>query len=219
MSEKKKLNAKLIDRILTIVGIVLCVILLPILLMNVTMIIKSWTNDTEVPSVGKVIPFIVLTDSMDPEIKSGDLIICNKIDPDEVKVDDIISFFDPAGNGVSVVTHRVLEIIEEDGTLKFRTKGDNNNTEDQMLVPADKVIGIYKFRIGGLGNVAMFMSTTAGLILCVFCPLVLFIGYDIVRRKINDNKNKQDTDALLAELEALKAEKAATQASNDQEQE
>lgn len=195
-------------KVFSAIGIVLCVILVPILIVNITLIIKSNTNKDEVPSVGGYFPMIVLTDSMYPDIKSGDLIICHTARAGDVKVNDVISFFDPAGNGTSIVTHRVIEIVNEDGKLSFRTKGDNNNTEDKDLVPAEKLVGVYKTRIPGAGNIAMFMQTTAGLVVCVILPIILLVGYDIIRRRLYEKKNKTDTDALLAELEALKAEKA-----------
>ena len=195
-------------KILTIVGTVLCIILIPILLINITLIAKSYINKDEVPSIGGTFPLIVLTDSMYPDIKSGDLIICNTAEAEDVKVNDVISFFDPAGNGTSIVTHRVIEIVEEDGEILFRTRGDNNNTEDKELVPAENLVGVYKMRVAGAGHIAMFMQSTAGLIICVVLPIILLVGYDIIRRRIYEKNNKQDTDALLAELEALRAEKA-----------
>lgn len=196
------------QKLLTIIGTILCVILLPVLIINLTLIVKSYVNADEVPSIGGVFPMIVLTDSMYPEIASGDLIICNTLEPEEVREGDVISFFDPMGSGTSVVTHRVLEIVEEDGELSYRTKGDNNNAEDQVLVPEKNLVGIYRSRIPGLGNVAMFMQTTPGLILCVVCPVLLMVGYDMLRRKKYEKAKQQDTDALLAELEALRALKA-----------
>lgn len=195
-------------RVLTIVGTVLCIILIPILLINITLIAKSFINKDEVPSVGGMLPLIVLTDSMHPEIESGDLIICNTAEAKDIKVNDVISFFDPAGNGTSIVTHRVIEIVEEDGEIYFRTRGDNNNTEDKELVPAENLVGLYKMRIAGAGHIAMFMQSTAGLIVCVVLPIILLVGYDLVRRRIYEKSKKEDTDALLAELEALRAEKA-----------
>ena len=195
-------------RVLTIIGVVLCVILIPILIINITLIAKSFINKDEVPSVGGLCPLIVLTDSMDPLIKSGDLIICKTAEADEIRENDIIAFFDPAGNGSSVVTHRVIEVIEEDGEIFFRTRGDNNNTEDKERVPAENLVGIYKTRIAGAGHIAMFMQSTAGLIICVVLPILLLVGYDIIRRRIYEKNKKQDTDALLAELEALRAERA-----------
>ena len=196
------------QKVLTIIGTILCIILLPILIINLTLIAKSYLNEDEVPSLGGVFPMIVLTDSMYPEISAGDLIICNTAEPEEIRVDDVISFFDPMGSGTSVVTHRVLEIVQEDGQLSYRTKGDNNNAEDQVLVPQDNLVGIYRSRIPGLGNVAMFMQTTPGLILCIVCPVLLMVGFDMLRRKKYDKAKQQDTDALLAELEALRALKA-----------
>ena len=203
---KKKADPK--QRTLTIIGAVLCVVLLPMLLINITLIAKSYINKDEVPSVGGRFPMIVLTDSMYPEIKSGDLIICHTAQADEVKVGDVISFYDPMGNGTSVVTHRVLEIKTENGQITFRTKGDNNNTEDQVPVKADDLIGIYRSRIPMVGHVAMFMQTTPGLIVCVVLPIILLVGYDMLRRKKYEKAQQQDTDALLAELEALRAMKA-----------
>ena len=195
-------------KILTIVGTVLCIILIPILLINITLIAKSYINKDEVPSIGGTLPLIVLTDSMYPEIESGDLIICRTAEADEIEVNDIISFFDPAGNGTSIVTHRVIEIVEEDGEILFRTRGDYNNTEDKELVPAENLVGIYKMRIAGAGHIAMFMQSTAGLIVCVVLPIILLVGYDFIRRHIYEKSKKEDTDALFAELEALRAEKA-----------
>lgn len=203
-----KEKSSTIHKLLTVIGTVLCIILIPILIINLTLIAKSFLNKDEVPSVGGMLPLIVLTDSMYPEIESGDLIICNTVEAQDIQVNDVISFFDPAGNGTSIVTHRVVEIFEENGEIFFRTRGDNNNTDDKEPVPAENLVGIYRMRIAGAGNVAMFMQSTTGLIICVIMPIILMVGYDIVRRRIYDKKKKDDTDALLAELEALRAEKA-----------
>ena len=194
--------------LLTVLGVVLCAVLIPILIVNCTLIIKSFTSDA-VPSVGGYLPQIVLTDSMYPEIQSGDLIICRTADPEDIQVGDVISFFDPAGNGTTIVTHRVMEITEQDGQIAWRTKGDNNNTEDRLAVKADKLVAVYRdTRIPGAGNVALFMQTTPGLIVCVILPMVLLVGYDMIRRRMYEKANQKDTDALLKELEELRRLKA-----------
>ena len=213
--DEAKEPTTLTHKILTVVGTVLCIILIPILIANVTLIIRSYTSPDKVPSVGGVVPLIVLTDSMYPYIHSGDLILCDVAQPEEVEKGDVISFFDPAGNGTSVVTHRVLEVTEENGQIAWRTQGDANNTEDKDLVPAVNLVGVYRTRIPGAGNVAMFMQTTAGLIVCVVLPLILLVGYDLIRRRMYEKKQQADTDALLAELQALKAEKAAKESGEE----
>ena len=201
-------NGDLKHKILTVVGTVLCLILIPILIVNCLLIVKSYTSD-EVPSVGGYLPLIVLTDSMYPVIESGDLIICHTAEPEEIRVGDVIAFFDPAGNGTTIVSHRVTEVTEKDGKIAWRTKGDNNNTEDRLAVREDKLVAVYEgTRLRGFGNVALFMQTTPGLIVCVVLPLMLLVGYDAIRRKLYEKANKDDTAALMAELEELRRLKA-----------
>ena len=200
-----KEKASTTHKVLTIVGIVLCILLTPILLINLTLIAKSYINKDDVPNIGGTTPLIVLTDSMYPIIESGDLIICQGAEPEEIQVGDVIAFFDPAGNGTTIVTHRVIEVTEQNGELAWRTKGDNNNTEDRLAVTADKLVAVYEgTRIPGFGNVALFMQSTPGLIVCVVCPILLLVGYDMLRRRMSEKANKQDTDQLLAELEELR---------------
>jgi signal peptidase len=200
-------------RVMTVIGIILCVILTPMLIINCTLIIKSFVNKSEVPTFGGYMPLIVLTDSMYPDIAAGDLIFCRTVDPDSLTEGDVISFFDPAGNGTVVTTHKIVEILtEEDGSRSFRTRGINNNTDDRIPVHEDKVVGIYTdFRLEGAGNVALFMQSSTGLIVCVVVPLIALIGYDLIRRRLYDKSKGNDVAALMAELEALKAEKAAAQ--------
>ena len=204
----EKQQASPLHKVLTVIGTVLCIILIPILIINCTLIIKSFTSE-EVPSVAGKLPLIVLTDSMYPVIQSGDLIICSTAQPEEIETGDVIAFFDPAGNGTTIVTHRVLEVTELDGKTAWRTKGDNNNTEDRLLVTGEKLVAVYEgTRLAGFGNVALFMQTTPGLIVCVVCPILLLVGYDMIRRRMYEKANKQDTDQLLAELEELRRLKA-----------
>ncbi len=209
MSNNTEKKNSFIFNLQTVIGIIMCVILTPILIINCTLLFKGYTNKDEVPSVGGIFPMIILTDSMSGVFESGDLIICKNITPAEVQANDVITYFDPAGNGTSVVTHRVLEIVTQDGELFFKTKGDANNTEDKDLMPAENLIGIYTgFHIPGAGNVAMFMQTTTGLVICVVLPIVLLVGYDTIRRNKYNKKHESEKDQLLAELEELRKLKA-----------
>lgn len=177
--------------------------------MNCILIVKGIANEDEVPGIFGRTPLIVLTDSMYPVIKSGDIIICKDIDPTDVKVGDVISFFDPEGNGTAVVTHRVIGIITNEGNIYFRTQGDNNNAEDNASVPAENLVGIWTgTRVPFAGRVALFMQSTWGLIVCIFLPIAAFVAYEIFRRRKQDTKQQSDMDALMAELAALKAQQA-----------
>ena len=122
MNQQKE-KSTVTNKVLTVIGTVLCIILIPILLINLTLIAKSYMNKDEVPDIAGTLPLIVLTDSMYPAIHSGDLIICHTAEAEEIVVGDVIAFFDPAGNGTSIVTHRVVEVVMEDGQGVFRLGG------------------------------------------------------------------------------------------------
>lgn len=199
------------NKVLTIIGIALCVILVPILIVNCTLIIKSFIHKDEVPDFGGVLPMIVLSPSMEPDIKEGDLIFCVTVEPEEIEEGQVISFFDPSGKGTMVTTHKVDKIIEQDGKIYFKTYGINNKKADGSFdmdpkpVPAEDLVGRYTgVRLPAIGSFAMFMQTPAGLILCVAVPIIALIAYDLIRRRMYDKKNVEDVDALRAELEQLK---------------
>lgn len=194
-------------RVFTIVGIVLCAILAPLLIINIILVIQGAINPDEVPGIGSYKPMLVLTESMEDYIFAGDLIVVEEVDPTTLKKGDVITFFDPLGNGTSTVTHRIIDVVNDENGLYFQTQGDNNNTPDRELVEAGAVIGIYVFRIPLIAHIAIFMQTVPGLIISIFVPLCAFIGYDLIRRKQYEKKKDEDRDALLAELEALRAEK------------
>lgn len=211
--EKKGRKTTLTHKVMTIIGIVLCILLIPILIVNITLIVRSYTNPDKVPNFGSVVPLIVLTDSMYPNIQSGDLIICETLEASEVNEGDVIAFFDPASSGNTVVTHRVIEVTELNGDVAWRTQGDANNVADSSLVPGNNLVGRYKMRIAGAGNVAMFMQTTQGLIVCVVLPILLFVGYDVVRRKLYEKAQNEDKEALLKELNELRSKAGENQGS------
>ncbi len=206
-------------KVLTIIGIVLCAILTPILIINCIMIVQSLVNDEdEVPGIFGVSPMIVLTESMEPTINAGDIILIQKIDAAEVAIDDVICFFDPAGNGTKTVTHRVKDIRTNatTGLIEFQTWGDNNNgSVDKDWASEELLIGRWTGTgIPLVGHIAMFMQTPYGLIICILVPLGALLGYELYRRRKEDATKQGDVEALMQELEALKAAQAANGAAS-----
>ena len=193
----------LLQKIVGAVGIALCVVFVPLLLINVTLIVKSYTSPDKVPDFLGYKPFIVLSGSMEPSIMTGDMVFVKETDPDSLKVGDVIAY----KSGSAVVTHRIVEVKSENGETRYVTQGDANNAADQGLVKPADVEGIYQRRVAGAGNLAMFMQTTTGMILFVVCPLVLFVLWDVIRRQLESRKEMSRTKELEMELERLRAEK------------
>ena len=193
----------MLQKIVGAVGIALCVVFVPLLLINVTLIVKSYTSPDKVPDFLGYKPFIVLSGSMEPSIMTGDMVFVKETDPDSLKVGDVIAY----KSGSAVVTHRIVEVKSENGETRYVTQGDANNAADQSLVKPADVEGIYQRRVAGAGNLAMFMQTTTGMILFVVCPLVLFVLWDVIRRQLESRKEVSRTKGLEMELERLRAEK------------
>lgn len=166
-------------------GIILAV-LVPFLFFCSVILIDSFMNPDEVPSFFGWKPFIVLSGSMETEIYPGDVVVVKEADIKEIEENEIISFKE---NDI-VITHRVVDIIEENGTVKFKTKGDNNNTEDSGYVLAEQVEGVYQFKIKGLGNFAMFTQTPVGMLICLSVPS----GMLLLTQMLDSHEHKKKSE-------------------------
>jgi len=192
------------DRVIKGISILLCVILIPILVINLTLIVKSFVSPDKVPNFMGYKPFIVLSGSMEPVFASGDLVLVKEVPSDSLKEGDIIAFRE----GNAVVTHRILTIAEEDGTRRYVTKGDNNNVEDSIAITDEMIEGVYLQKVDGLGNAAMFMQTPLGMIVFIALPLILFILYDIFRRRHYERREKERTREMEEELARMRQKMA-----------
>ena len=88
--------------------------------------------------------------------------------------------------------------------------------EDKARVSLDNntIIGKYTYSQAPkqLISIMDFMRSVWGWIIFVIIPLIALVTAEIVLRAKRDKKKDKDMDALLAELEALKAQKAAAEA-------
>lgn len=185
---------------LIIVG---CVILIPILVINLWIMFQSKTNSEEVPSVFGYKPFMVLSGSMESDIHKGDLILTKETNPADLAINDVIAFRDAQN---TITTHRIIDIVENDGQTYFITKGDNNSTQDLNLVAYEDVEGIYVGRIPGIGSMMDSLSKPTTIIILVFGITAIFvIGFMISTKKQRDAERKEFLEyKLMKELEEKK---------------
>ncbi len=205
-----KENKKWYQSISNIVLLIACIILVPILLINIWIIAQSKINPDEIPSVFGFKPFIVLTGSMETEIYKGDLVISKVVDPSTLKVDDIIAFRDAEN---TVTTHRIIDIVEDDGVNYFITKGDNNNTQDQNLVEYQDVEGLYVMRIPGFGSMMNSLAEPMTvLVIFLVISLAFIIGFTISSRRQREQERKEflEYKKMKEEEEKKKEEESKT---------
>ena len=171
------------------ISIIVVLILIPILLMSIVILVDSYTHPNEVPSFFGWKPFIVLSGSMETQISAGDIVVVKEIDTNELKKGDIIAFKD----GNIVITHRIDEVTEIDGKTQYITKGDNNSTQDIGYVLPEQVEGVFKFKIARFGNIAMFIQTPLGMIVCLAIPIIIII-------LLQTTDSKKEKEELIAKL-------------------
>ena len=214
-----------------IVGISLNVVLWIFLVFALIMMIfafASTSNEYGVSTLGDKVILNVKSDSMEPTINKGDMIVGKVLSLDEVKglkaktddyAGDIITFYrDVNGDGVKDLnTHRIIEVIVDGDNYSFRTQGDNKETNpgpDDYATKAEDVICTWKegdTQIHGLGSVLGFFQSRIGFLLFVIIPLAALFIYEIVRlvmmiSKIKSQDKKDITDAEKEEIRRIAIE-------------
>ena len=116
-----------------------------------------------------IVPYVVLSGSMEPTIKTGSLCFINRhADFNDIKEKDVVAF--KLENG-TLVTHRAIEIRDSGIT----TKGDRNKEQDGSLVTKDNYVGKNILWIPKIGYLVMAFQSTRGKIVLLTCILLLFI--------------------------------------------
>ena len=144
-----------------------------------------------------LMPYTVLSGSMEPTYHVGSLIYVEKASPAELDVGVPITY---VINGKTVVTHRIVEVVEEDGVTKYRTKGDANEDVDGTPVPYENIIGKPVFTIPFIGYVAYFVQNSPGniivfsilgvLLILTFVPDII----DKVEKVFEDKPGEESPD-------------------------
>ncbi len=141
-----------------LVGLVLVVVIL----YNIYNFINIKILKNDFTTVNGYSVLEVISGSMEPTIKIGDLIVIDT-NVKKYKVNDIVTFYDVNG---SFVTHRIIDIKDNNMMI---TKGDNNNTQDEAI-SMDNIVGRYVKKIPFVGMMLTSFKSP------VFLVVILAIG-------------------------------------------
>lgn len=132
--------------------------------------------------------YTVDSGSMAPAIKKGSLIRITK--DDEYFVNDVITV-SITNDPTRTYTHRVVEVINDQGIISYRTKGDANDSVDTNPVQPENVLGKVTIHLPYLGYFIMISKTPIGFILMVILPALAIITSELVniKKEINTLKN------------------------------
>lgn len=135
-----------------------------------------------VPNLFGYIPLNVQSESMEPEIMEGDMIVDKEYNPNTMNLSegDVITFIAEISNQRMLITHRIDNIISINQMVSYITKGDNNVRADENQVATGDIVGVWNgFRVPLLGTICTFLQTKIGFISCVILPLALFFIFQL----------------------------------------
>ncbi|MBQ7595932.1 MAG: signal peptidase I [Clostridia bacterium] len=161
-------------KILSRVGAVITVLVFILGLLIFGTVLKA--KEGQVPSILGFSVLKIRTGSMEPEYKTGSIIIAKKVNTDSLKEGDVISFY-ATGKDIyeRVNTHRIEEISYlSTGERQFVTKGDANPTVDNEPVFYKKVIGKVIINLGVFsGSIIGFLQNPTVILIFIVLPLLI----------------------------------------------
>ena len=136
--------------------------------------------------------------SMTPVLRSGDLLLYRGVDQKAISNGTLIIYFS-GQTGIAtldymvrpIVVHRIVAIVtQSDGTVYYRTKGDNNQDNDPALVRYDQVLGTPVDDVPVVGTLVLFVKSPQGLIFLIAAATFLYLNrYE--RFRIIDRRKKE----------------------------
>ena len=184
--DKDQIIIKVLDKSLKYV---LCIIF-AILFINI--ILNLITNNEKM----KYNAFIIVSESMEPNIKVGDIILEKKVNEEELNKEDIITYKQDGKN----ITHRIVNIEVIDNITVYTTKGDNNKIEDEKKILYADIRGKVVAKISFIGMFRLNdMLQKIVLITLVICIIIYIEIRKIDRKRIKRRKKKELEDELYFE--------------------
>lgn len=114
----------------------------------------------------------MISDVMEPEYPAGSVLLVKHADTTDLKEGDVITFY---LDGKVEVTHRIYEVVEEEGGRLFRTKADGLEQPDPNPVKPEDVIGVPVFTVPYLGTVITYLQTQRGMYLSIGIGLAVIL--------------------------------------------
>lgn len=160
----------MIKRFLKWASSIIIGIIIIIVIFSIRFIFQEKDNLDQVPSILGYKPMYILSQSMRPALEPGDIIFSRTVNPEDIKINDVITYRIRQN---ILVTHRVNNIVIEDGQMFFKTKGDANDTEDNTLISQNQLVGRLVFNIPKGGYITNFITNLKGFLLVL---TVIIIG-------------------------------------------
>lgn len=180
------------NKALKIIGNILYYMLVVLVLLILLVVLLQRVTHNNA-SIGGIRIFNIVTESMVPEYKVGDILISKSIDPSKIEIGDDVVYMGEVGSFQGkIITHRVIDIEKDGDNYKFHTKGIANEYEDPAVVSEDQIYGTIIYKTHILSFISKIINNLYGFYFLIFIPLAVLIIVKIV--KIHREKYEEDDD-------------------------
>lgn len=147
--------------------------------------------------------YTVGSNSMYPVFEYGDIIVVKKIDYNDIKKDDIITYNGLVGEFKNkIITHEVIDIVYEDGDKVLKTKGRANTGIDPNVYE-EQVIGKFVYKFILISFVNKIISDKFGFFLFVFIPVSILVVLELIH-VFKEVKRRKLEKLVKLQIEKLK---------------
>ncbi|MBR4237285.1 signal peptidase I [bacterium] len=141
--------------------------------------------------------FVVLSPSMEPEIKEGDIVFVKSTTIDKAELGDVICFIcidqELSVYGQTIV-HEAILIEDVDGNLEITTKGTNNDLKDNKKVTKNNFVGIVTGKSRVFGKIYSSLMSAYAIIYVFGLIIILKISQDAIKKIKEVKKEKEEND-------------------------
>jgi signal peptidase len=122
----------------------------------------------------------VLSGSMEPTLRVGDLVIDRRLHPIDIHVGDIVTFRDPDDHS-RLLTHRVFRFRTRGAKAYVVTKGDANHSVERWTLPLDGTLGRVQVRVPKVGYGLTWAGGRFGRLALLVVPALLLALLELKR--------------------------------------
>ncbi|MHA1638461.1 MAG: signal peptidase I [Candidatus Thorarchaeota archaeon] len=142
-------------------------------------------------AMGTTSPIVVVTsESMEPTIYKGDLLIIQARAQEDILLRDIVVYQDTVYHPEGPIVHRIVMIEEINDVTYYTTRGDNNSGNDPGVRTYEEIIGVVVGTIPWVGNISLFLRTPAG----IGVMALIFIAILVLPELFGDDDEDEKED-------------------------
>ena len=200
---------KKLSKIFRILGAILLIFLLSVIIVVFNARLKG-----EAPNIFGYQIYIVSSDSMEPKLMIGDVILVKEVDVADIKKGDIITYKGEIGEfRGKFITHQVVKAPTKTGDrYELITRGIRAGAMDDPKIYDDQVLGVYQKTIPHIDKIYNFFLKPQGIVVFIFIIIILF-GYELIALVVSyksldytddedeDNSNEENKNITIEDNE------------------